>query len=118
MKLGTTLLHFRRPPHASALATIQRSDRARRQLVLRYALGCLAARGGRLDGRMMRKPTGARLTSDAALLLLYGVGLLVCRERSTMTRRPRVPLRSKSSSQPELVDCPLTLRFRDAALAV
>jgi hypothetical protein len=30
----------------------------------------LAAYGGRLHSREMREPTGARLTSDAALLLL------------------------------------------------
>jgi hypothetical protein len=35
----------------------------------RAADGCIA--------RMMRKPDGARLTSDAALLLSSGVGLLV-----------------------------------------
>jgi hypothetical protein len=41
---------------------------------LRHALGCLAARGasGCIAG-MMRKPNGARLTSDAALLLLSRV---------------------------------------------
>jgi len=34
--------------------------------------GCIA--------RMMRKPNRARSTSEAALLLLQGVGLLVCHE--------------------------------------
>jgi hypothetical protein len=36
----------------------------------RSADGCIA--------RMMLKPNGARLTSDAALLHLQGIGLLVC----------------------------------------
>jgi len=41
---------------------------------------------------MMREATGARLTSDAALLLWYGIGLLDCHERGHAA--PAAPSRS------------------------
>jgi hypothetical protein len=64
--------------------------------------GCIA--------RMMRKPHAARLASDAALLLLSGVGLLVCHEGSRPLPQPRwvtaLPVLARLASAPSRVCTP------------
>lgn len=52
----------------------------------RHALSCVSTRGKRLHSPMMRKRTGARLTSDVGLLLSSGIRLLVRHETSRESR--------------------------------
>jgi hypothetical protein len=50
--------------------------------LVRHALSVLSPAADGCIARMIRKTNRARLTSDAALLLLSGIGLLVCHESS------------------------------------
>ncbi|MBV8934860.1 MAG: hypothetical protein JO095_03530 [Alphaproteobacteria bacterium] len=72
--LRTNLSSTARPPRLARSAT-------HRAVSPGAADGCIA--------RMMRKPTGASLTSDAAALLSYGFGLLGRHERDRVAHRLR-----------------------------
>jgi hypothetical protein len=65
-----------------------------------HTLICLAARGETAGLPMIRKPNGARPESNAALLLLLIIGLLVCHERERERRGTRTTaMREKQSRE-------------------
>jgi hypothetical protein len=59
-------------------------------LFLGHAFSCLPRAANRCISRRIRRPSGARLTLDGALLLCWGVGLLVRHEHDRQDVLPDV----------------------------